>query len=353
MLIQVSPVERGGVFDYLQCLKARWADAHGTPSHAVPLSEALARERSLDTRIDDCLVRSGRSPHPAEDCSVVLHYSGYGYGDRGLCFWLLRELKDLRKRRGDSLRLVIVFHELFATGAPWQSAFWLSKPQAFIARRLAGLADAIWTNTELHAAWLRDAVSRGTPVHARPVFSNVGEPEAVPDLNARSPVAVVFGSAATRQRAFDALQENPLDLRELGVEELVEAGGGGPSRHGPNSLPCRHMGRLDIEALRSLLHGSRFGLLDYPAHYLAKSGVFAAYAAHGCAVLNTRAPAPDSDGLVAGEHYLPLALVGGADLSLEAHQRRAHRLHRWYQAHRVANQSRELLFLAGAALPSG
>lgn len=351
MLIQVSPVERGGVFDYLQCLRARWADAHGTPSHAVPLSQALAQERSLDARVGDCLARSGKPAQAA--CSVVLHFSGYGYGHRGLCFWLLRELKELRKRRGDSLRLVIVFHELFASGPPWQSAFWLAAPQAFIARRLARLADAIWTNTELHATWLRAAVARGTPVHARPVFSNVGEPDALPALAARAAVAVVFGSAATRQRAFDTLHESGVDLRALGIDEVVEAGSGGPSHHLPGSLPCRHLGRLDVDALRSLLHGARFGLLDYPAQYLAKSGVFAAYAAHGCMVLDTRAPGADADGLVAGEHYLPLAHAGSAELGLDAHQRRAHRLHRWYQSHRIANQSRELLVLAGVAPPSG
>lgn len=344
VLVQVSPTERGGVFDYLECLSARWAAA-GTPSHTLPLSKALAREQSLDARVAECCRRSGRAAH-GEPCTVVLHFSGYGYGQRGLCFWLLHELQALRRRRQASLHLVIVFHELFATGPPWRSAFWVSGAQAWIARRLARLADVVWTNTAAHADWLRGAAPKGTPLHARPVFSNVGEPQHTPPLAERAPRAVVFGSAPTRQRSFDALQGQAAALRALGIEEIVEAGSGEAS-HYPPGIACRHAGRLEPAALGALLMSSRFGLVDYAAHGLAKSGVFAAYAAHGCIVVNSSRLTANGDGLRPGVDYLVLAQATTGPAT-PVGQDMADRLHGWYQGHRLEHQARELLMLAGA-----
>lgn len=343
VLIQVAPTERGGVFDYLQCLGAQWSQAE-RPSHVIALSKALARERSLEARVADCC-RLGGQAEAGDPVTVVLHFSGYGYAQRGLCFWLLHELQALRRRRQGSLHLVIVFHELFATGPPWRSAFWVSDAQAWIARRLARMADAVWTNTASHADWLRGAADKGIPLHARPVFSNVGEPMHTPPLNERAPHAVVFGSAPTRQRTFAALQGLEPALKALGVEALIEAGSGDASP--PTTfLPCRHAGRLSPEALGTLLMSSRFGLVDYAAHGLAKSGVFAAYAAHGCVALNTSPLVANGDGLRPGRDYVMLAEAAG--LPPSAQQTMADRLYCWYQAHRLEHQAKELLALAGA-----
>lgn len=339
-LVQVAPPGAGGVYDYLSCLKAQW-DAQGVPSHALTLSKETAAECSLADRIDDLL-----GPTP---CAVVLHYSGYGYGNRGVCLWLLDELKRLRAQRQGRLRLVVVFHELFASGPPWRSAFWLSRLQALIAARLARSADALWTNTEQHARWLRRAVGSKTAVEVRPVFSNIGEPAAVPPLAERKTDLVVFGSASTRQRAFDALRGHEPALRSLGISQLIEVGGGGPSSNLPTGLTCRHAGRLEPRELSSLLQGARFGLLDYPPQFLAKSGVFAAYAAHGCTVLNTCAQGPDTDELQAGRDYLMLtSLRESSPNTAFGHDSLASRLGRWYERHRLGDQARELLALATA-----
>lgn len=340
-LIQVVPPGDGGVSDYLLCLKAQWA-AGGVESHVILLSEELAAQRSLVERVGDCFsLPAGR---PLRTCAVVLHYSGYGYGRRGLCFWLLDELKALRAKHGDGLRLVVVFHELFASSPPWRSAFWLSRLQAKIAARLARLSDALWTNTEQHARWLQGVVGTGKRVCVRPVFCNTGEPDTPPPANLRRPVAVVFGSHSTRQRAFDALRENEARLRMLGVEELIEVGGGSATAH--CAMPCRSAGRLEVPELRELLLQSRFGLLDYPSQFLGKSGVFAAYAAHGCVVLDTCRPGPDTDRLVAGEHYLSLPALTHASMPADAQIAIAARAAAWYADHRLGDQARELLALA-------
>jgi hypothetical protein len=336
-LIQVTPPGHGGVSDYAQCLQDEWR-AQGHASSVIALSKELAAERSLRARVGNQL--DGR---PARTCSVVLHFSGYGYGRRGLCFWLLDEIKALRR---DGVRLVVVFHELFASGPPWRSAFWVSRLQALIAARLARHADALWTNTEHHANWLRRIVDPRIRVCVRPVFSNVGELEAPPGVQARKPQAVVFGSASTRQRVFDALHGRSDALRRLGVERLIEVGSGNPSRQQPGGLPSHFLGRLDVADLGKLLRLSRFGLLDYPPQYLGKSGVFAAYASHACVVINTCQPGPATDGLMADRHYLLVPTHAGTQLDQASLEVRAAALTRWYSPHSLPRQARELLALA-------
>jgi hypothetical protein len=344
-LIQVVPEGQGGVFDYLQCLKAQW-DARGQSSHVIALSQKLAAERSLASRVEACIGAPG-----LRVCSVVLHFSGYGYAKRGVCFWLLDELQALRAARPRTLKLTVVFHELFAAGPPWSSAFWVSGSQKRIATLLAQMADLAWTNTQRHASWLRGELRSGVSLHQRPVFSNVGEPRSVPPASGRVARAVVFGLSSTRQRVFDALQGHEASLRRLGIHELVEVGSGGASKRALSDMPHRHLGRLEQAELSELLLLSRFALVDYPADCLAKSGVFAAYAAHGCVVIDTNPPGPDSDGLVGGRDYFTLealAAEGRGSVEASALELAAAGCHRWYNEHRLDLQAAQLWTLAAA-----
>ena len=341
-LIQIVPPGEGGVIDYARCLQAEW-QRRGRASQLLALSQASAHKRPLVLQVESLMAVTGGGS--AQRCAVVLHFSGYGYGRRGLCGWLLDELTALHSHAEGSVRVVLVFHELFASGPPWRSAFWLSPLQASIAARLAHLADALWTNTGEHARWLRNTVAAGVPVHVRPVFSSVGESDGSIPAAERPARAVVFGSPSTRQRAFDALQRFDATLRRLGVEELVEAGSGAASTSRPTALPCRHVGRLDPPAVSALLQTSRFAVLDYPSSLLGKSSVFAAYAAHGCVVLDTCRPGPDADGLAAGREYLNLHSVAtdpGLPTTPQPQCALAERLARWYGDHRLAGQAREL-----------
>ncbi|MBY0468313.1 MAG: hypothetical protein K2Q07_04990 [Burkholderiaceae bacterium] len=348
-LVQVMPPGDGGVRDYVDGLQAEWQRG-GTPSTVIELSKALARTQPLVEQIEALMARRG---HASSRLSVVLHYSGYGYGHRGLCFWLLDQIRHLRTRHRDALRLVVVFHELYASGPPWRSAFWLTSIQAGLAARLATTADALWTNSALHAQWLRTKVAAGTPLQVRPVFSNIGEPDHLPAWTTRRPEAVVFGSASTRQRAFDALRGHDAVLQGLGIDTLVEVGSG-TTAGSATRLKRRQVGRLDTAALGQLLLTSQLGVLDYPSALLGKSGVLAAYAAHGCAVLNTRPAGADTDSLIAGRDYLTLQqgrLASDAPACSMPGDRLAAlatRLSSWYAGHPLAGQAHDLLTMCRA-----
>ena len=339
-LVQVCPAGSGGVRDYAQCLHEAWTQ-RGVASSVIEAAPPVAGTPGLHARLE-ALARpcAGR-------LEVVLHFSGYGYARRGLCLWLVDELRAFKARHGERARLTVVFHELFAIGVPWRSAFWLAPIQSLIARRLAGLADRLWTNTGHHARWLRAAAGPAKAIDMRPVFSTIGEPPGLPPWPTRHPRLVVFGSASTRARALHALRGREDRLHGLGITELVEVGAGAPQIRDAGPWPTRHAGRLPVSELRELLLASRFGLLDYPARHLGKSSVLAAYAAHGCVAIDTCADGRSADGLAVGTHVLRLgeALPVAADAWAGTAQRLAH----WYRDHTLARQADEMLARLTAA----
>jgi hypothetical protein len=336
-LIQIVPPGHGGVRDYLECLRSQWAQT-GIESHVIELSQALASTQSLLDRVLS-LADAGTQPNSRETFSLLIHFSGYGYEQRGLCFWLLREVERAKARLGDRLRLVTMFHELFASGPLWGSAFWLSPLQARIARQLACLSDAIWTNTELHGRWLREQVGPSTPITVQPVFSNVGEPEHLAPLSGREPSLVVFGSPSTRRRALAALPPYAEALGRQGISEILEVGSGEATPWTAPGLRLRFLGRMEKPDLRALLERSAYGLIEYPPKYLGKSTVFAAYAVHGCVSINVAQAADDSDGLQSGQHFVSLSRDALLPTDPKALEAMASAACNWYVPHSLSRQA--------------
>jgi hypothetical protein len=194
---------------------------------------------------------------------------------------------------------------------------------------------------------LRSVAGPGKPIRVRPVFSNVGEPADIPSWDDRHAGLVVFGSAATRTRALLALRGRDVALRRLGITHLVEAGEGRAEIDDRGSFATRHLGRLSTPELGKVLLSARFGLLHYPGRHLGKSGVFAAYAAHGCVAVNTCPRVGDADGLSPGVHYLaPRSRQPG---SAAGHAEMARRLTNWYSDHSLDSQADALLALTDIA----
>jgi hypothetical protein len=338
---QIVPPGEGGVRDFAQRLAEPWQ--RGAVASVIwALSRQEARETPLRTRLSHW--RTGQADAPAIP-ALVLHFSGYGYAERGLCEWLLQQVQDARRVFGPQLRLAVVFHELFARGEPpWRSAFWLAPLQARIVARLALVADVVWTNNEDHARWLRERTAP-REVTVQPVFSGLGEPVVPARWEARRPQAVLFGAESTRRRAAAALQRAGNVLAALGIEELIELGPGAPVASAAFGLAHRHLGRLPADAASRVLETARLGLLAYPGALLGKSSVFAAFVAHACPVMNLQVEHAAADGLRPGEHYLgPAGLVPGTDPQAIAASALA-----WYRRHALALQAARLLALLRAA----
>jgi hypothetical protein len=185
-------------------------------------------------------------------------------------------------------------------------------------------SDAAFTNRHASADWLRRHAP-DTSVEVCPTPSNVGEPMQVRAWADREPIAVVFGGAGQRRAVYaspgDALVQW-LDC--AGVEHVYDIG---PDVEIPVVLagrPVKALGTLSVEALGSLLGGSRVGVVHYDPAFMTKSGIVAAYLAHGVPVLTL---SPDTR--PAGAFMPPHARVlRDEPASVEPLSRQGHM---WYQ----------------------
>lgn len=274
---------------------------------------------------------------------VLLHYVGYGYAKKGCPVWLVKGL-ELWKTQAANPRLVTIFHELYAVGPPWTSAFWLSSLQRKLAARLTQLSDRCLTSRQDNVPILRQfSLGKHTPISVLPVFSTIGEPEEVSSLAERPRRLVVFGTTARRlqvyQKSLPALERI---CRELEIEEVLDIGRPtGLDISEIKGIPVIAMGERSAPEINTLLLNSVAGFLDYPAILLAKSSIFAAYCAHSLIpiVVGTAYDALQVDGLEAGKHYW-LAEHQAEPMNLVTAQAIANNAHTWYQTHNLSVHAR-------------
>jgi hypothetical protein len=271
---------------------------------------------------------------------VILQFSGYGYQKRGVPLWLAQGLR-IWSRRAGRVPLVTIFHELYATGRPWQSAFWVSRLQKQIARNILHLSSAAITPIGLYCKQLSEwRDGRATQITAMPVFSNVGEPGCGPAPCTRIATAVVFGLAGVEDRLFGIFRPDMERIvAALGIKKIFDVG----PRF--SSLPRTLAGALVIskgvlsqDAVSELLQSTRFGFVAYPLDFLGKSGAFAAYAAHGVVPIVLSDKPGAFDGLQPAQHFLDgLRLGTGAGANdLAVIQRK---LFAWYTSHSLKVQA--------------
>jgi hypothetical protein len=319
-LIQIVPcrtVEPNGVADYALVL-ARALRARGgidtvfltgpNPVGAIPVRDEW-KTTVLSTRGAQCLAGSIESISTRMSVAgVILHFSGYGYQKRGVPFWLVDGLRTWR-RHAKNLPLLTVFHELYATGWPWQSAFWVSPIQKWIARSIFGLSSAAITPTELYRQRLLHWDERGAAeITSMPVFSNTGEPGCGLPLRARPATAVVFGLAGVEDRLYGLYRPQvERVVAAIGIEQVFDVGPrlSSASRN-LAGVPVISKGVLPPDAVSELLQHARFGLIAYPLDVIGKSGVFATYVAHGVIpiVFSDRLRLRSLEGLEPGRHLL-------------------------------------------------
>jgi len=276
--------------------------------------------------------------------TVMLNYVGPGY-DRNSCpFWLLRGLKDWKMDR-QQCRWITMFHELYSEGPPWTRSFWSNPVQRHIAAGIARISDVVVTSVGVMEKRLQEMVPvlRGR-IDCVPVFSNVGETEDSLATVHRKPWLAVFGSAGWRTRAYREFGRNLEAVCDaLGVEQLIDIGP--PLDFSPElSVVVKMCGRLDAAEVAGWLRQCRFGFVTYPSAWLGKSGIFAAYCAHGCIPLappECRQTEIEIGGAVPVQ-YCDVVFPSADWPSLQR------RVHDWYWPHSLQNQARRYIELFGS-----
>ncbi|MBD1847246.1 glycosyltransferase family 1 protein [Cyanobacteria bacterium FACHB-63] len=274
---------------------------------------------------------------PAAPATVLLHYAGHGYANRGCPFWLVQALAQWCQSGG---RLITLFHELYATSPLLSSALLTSPFQKRLATQVMELSDRVLTNQKQYAEKI-DQLShhKHSAIPTLPVFSNVGEIEQPLPLNQRSRRLIVFGGGGLRTAAYGRSRSALIKAcTELDIEEIIDIGS--PLKFQPEPIPDVALKTLGVQPLTEIsryMSSAIAGFLDYPTAYLGKSTIFAAYCSHGMIPIVSSKKTPNLDGLKSNQHYW---LADSKQiLDIEQAQAIVHTAHAWYHAHNLRTQS--------------
>ena len=315
IISQIMARDVGGVADFAEALSKRWSEV----GHSV----RNLRWRKEPTA-DDFNVRGD---------ITLLHMSNYEFASRGLCYWLPERWSNPTFRARSAV-FVVFFHELFASGPPWKSAFWVSPIQKHILRKIARQSSVVLTNSSTHKERLKALCPELTDIHHSPVFSNVGESENFPDTQSRSGI-VIFGTEARRRVAVEKIGGQTW-IESIGMP-VLEIGSG--AAVGPK---CWNFQKdLDSSQVAERLRRAKFGLVAHDGRDLAKSGVFAAYVAHGCIPIVSQPAGSECDGLLSGCHYAePRSIMSLSQDQLRSISSNAWS---WYKQHNLNSQADYIL----------
>lgn len=304
----------------------------GTPGDvpSTASSPFVVSERKAKAVMESLTLIEAHSPFSA----MVLHLSGYGFAPRGAPIWLSEGLARWRRQR-PNIKFVTVFHELYAAGKPWQSSFWLGPLQRAVTRRIWKLSDhALTTNLSYASDLAKWRPNAKDSIITMPVCSTVGESCDIVPYECRSHAAVVFGSAGVEASVYEAeavaIEHCVTRLKIAKVFDIGIRRKPLPAVIAGAQVVC--LGRLSSEAIGQVLADCRIGLMVYDISRLAKSTIFAAYAAHGVVPVCLGPDVQASDGLVTGQHFLQPTLPNEIERHMADIQRD---VVAWYRKHDV------------------
>jgi hypothetical protein len=205
-LLQIVPRVPGGidgVGDYALTIAKKLREKFGCNTVFATFKTSSAENAagfevlSLDGLLDDA---DRKYDH------VLLHYVNYGFQKRGIPFRLLSILRALGRRH--HLKLVTIFHELYASGSPWTSAFWLQPLQIHLAKSVGRLSDACIVSSDNFRSELKRMVP-DAHLELHPVPSGLGEPSLSPNqITDRDPHQwAVWGGTALVERSLRSFRQ--------------------------------------------------------------------------------------------------------------------------------------------------
>jgi hypothetical protein len=237
---------------------------------------------------------------------IHLHYVGYGYDKRGIPLWLYFALYKWKQKDGNTL--LTTFHELFAISKiPWTSSFWNQCLQRLICKKIYLISESIVTSREAFRKYLYK-ISPFIDIYVYPVFSNFGESNECQNIETRDKGLVILGSLEKRFIIYKKYQkELNIICQKYSIDRIIDIG----PKSGKLPLlnvPIIELGVLNVSDISDLLKKNTFGIIGgHKSNQFAKSGIFAAYAAHGIIVFALDTNLTDmEDGLIANQHFITI-----------------------------------------------
>jgi hypothetical protein len=273
--------------------------------------------------------------------AVIVQYANYGYDRWGCPFWLIKGLRQW-KRKVDNVQLLTMFHELYNNNSspPWKHNFWAVPQQKKLACQLADISDLVVTNCERYKEKIQQVV-HGKEVNVLPVFSNIAEIDSLRGLKERERNLVVFGQqrrSAVYKYSLDILTEvcqvfsikNIIDIGPVDRVELPII----------TNVPIISLGECSAEKVSETLLNSWIGFLNYVNDPLTKSGVFASYCSHGLIPIVHEVEVSCLDGLITGDHYWNLDVQSIDKTMVSRSANISSQAHSWYQQHSTVQHAK-------------
>ena len=312
-VLQITPrflPQIDGLGDYARLLAEHLRDSFGISSRFLvgdPQWSQLEKIGATPFQVEAVAARNAdelfRRLQKTE--TVILHYVTYGYHPRGVPFWINRALR--RWKTGQTgRRLIVVFHEVWASGPPWKSEFFTSLIQRRLVVELHRLADGVLTSTALMEGMLNKIQPGKTQL--RPIPSAFPPMAAVGDrtFHRAGPIRVVaFGQEASRLLSIEVHEKLLRALHAAGLLSGVEVVGKGAD---DGATPSSDIQRLrsflpaalvrayrDVSPARGadLLQNADLFLSYYPSILACKSSALTAALAAGCVPVLPEARSPE------------------------------------------------------------
>lgn len=276
---------------------------------------------------------------------VLLHYVGYGYARRGSPLWLVAALSEW-KHSADK-NCITIFHECYAFGPIWTSQFWTSPLQKFLASKLGLISEHCLTSRKKYSELISKLTNgKHSNVLHLPVFSNIGEPQALPCLGERVRRIVVFGSKGSRSRVYTESKDVLSQMcQKFKIKEIFDIG---PlvdfEIQDVDGIPVKVLGVKDPKEISEILSKSMIGVINYPPEYLAKSGIFAAYCSHRMlpVVAHSQKETIIEDDLRESVHFWQGNIEYPLSTTLFEAQQVADAAYNWYLSHRLSVHAKKL-----------
>jgi len=273
---------------------------------------------------------------------ILLHFVGYAYAKRGCPKWLVDGIKKWKSTNSKN-KLITMFHEVYATSYfPWQSSFWLSYFQKELAKKLFILSDKSVTSNIEYANMLDSQDSFiNEKIKILPVFSNVGESGEKNLLEQRNKQMVIFGGRKNRENTYLNSKNTLKEIcKELNLNKVLDIG---PELKIKNftipNIEISSLGVLSSNEISQTLSSSVVGCLHYDPRYLERSGIFAAYCAHGLLTFNSFRLSRHNSNRVIDSLYISFDKIN--DLNYDKAQFIANNANNWYNKHDL-NKSAEI-----------
>jgi hypothetical protein len=331
------------VGDYADLLANELAAQTGINSLFLLPNSSLSKTQSIKGFQIYPLDRSSLIPTSAclekRAAGLILEYSGYGYAKRGAPVWLVKAARKFRSEN-PNIRWITMFHELYASGPITSSAFWMRPIQKWVVRELCNLSDVARTSCELmHQLLVPVSGSKVILEAPLAVFSNLGETPVHPAWRNREPRFVIFSSNLGGANPLDSFWDKlKRDLEMLNVNRVTIIGKPVITPQWAN-ITFTQLGLLSAAEISQILQVSAYGYVVLSPLYLAKSGIFAAFAAHGVVPIIPDAAESLPDGLHEGVHYLcPKRLKKNTDAILTEGISKA--IWNWYSSHSIATTAK-------------